>query len=222
VSIRVVCFQIDLADHYFCYLVNRALLRPDYPLAPRRSVRYPPRTKSSADRRTLFCRRDRVRRTASRTRPTSRRGEVRSIPFPFKKKILADNPIFRRLSQMILDKVFHGVLDQGRGCLLVFDESEADVSPHSPICCCPFVIRRSWLRHLQNTYGAAIDTLEQVGKVVDSLYAKVCAIYFFLVVIFQFSFWHHLVWIYRRLKLRDSLIDTHFFPIPLEASFVMQ
>ncbi|KAI0064503.1 PCI-domain-containing protein [Artomyces pyxidatus] len=54
-----------------------------------------------------------------------------------------------KLSQMILDKVFHGVLDQGRGCLLVFDEPEAD-----------------------NTYGAAIDTLEQVSKVVDSLYAK--------------------------------------------------
>ncbi|KAM5530292.1 hypothetical protein V8D89_016041 [Ganoderma adspersum] len=54
-----------------------------------------------------------------------------------------------KLSQMILDKVFHGVLDQGRGCLLIFDEPEAD-----------------------RTYGAAIDTLEQVGKVVDSLYAK--------------------------------------------------
>ncbi|EKM82308.1 hypothetical protein AGABI1DRAFT_97335 [Agaricus bisporus var. burnettii JB137-S8] len=54
-----------------------------------------------------------------------------------------------KLSQMILDKVFHGVLDQGRGCLLVFDEPESD-----------------------NTYGAAIDTLQQVGKVVQSLYAK--------------------------------------------------
>lgn len=54
-----------------------------------------------------------------------------------------------KLSQMILDKVFHGVLDQGRGCLIVFDELKAD-----------------------NTYGAAIGTLEQVSKVVDSLYAK--------------------------------------------------
>jgi 26S proteasome subunit RPN6 C-terminal helix domain len=51
---------------------------------------------------------------------------------------------------MILDKVFHGVLDQGRGCLLVFDEPEEDGS-----------------------YGTAIEMLEEVGKVVDSLYAKV-------------------------------------------------
>ncbi|KAK1227278.1 26S proteasome regulatory subunit rpn6 [Marasmius sp. AFHP31] len=54
-----------------------------------------------------------------------------------------------KLSQMILDKVFHGVLDQGRGCLLVYDEPKPD-----------------------NMYGTAIDTLGQVGKVVESLYAK--------------------------------------------------
>ncbi|KAF8644776.1 hypothetical protein AX16_008282 [Volvariella volvacea WC 439] len=54
-----------------------------------------------------------------------------------------------KLSQMILDKIFYGVLDQGRGCVLVYNEPETD-----------------------NTYGAAIDTLEQVAKVVDSLYAK--------------------------------------------------
>ncbi|KAI0253612.1 26S proteasome non-ATPase regulatory subunit 11 [Lactifluus subvellereus] len=59
------------------------------------------------------------------------------------------NTLRSRLSQMILDKVFHGVLDQGRGCLLVFDEAETD-----------------------DTYGAAIETLEEVSKVVDSLYAK--------------------------------------------------
>jgi len=58
-----------------------------------------------------------------------------------------------KLSQMILDKIFYGVLDQGRGCLLVFDVPEAD-----------------------NTYGAAIQTLEQIGKVVESLYAKTVTI----------------------------------------------
>ncbi|KAF5387395.1 hypothetical protein D9757_005788 [Collybiopsis confluens] len=54
-----------------------------------------------------------------------------------------------KLSQMILDKVFYGVLDQGRGCLLVYDEPKAD-----------------------EMYDSAINTLGQVSKVVDSLYAK--------------------------------------------------
>ncbi|KAF8744410.1 PCI protein, partial [Rhizoctonia solani] len=55
----------------------------------------------------------------------------------------------KKLSQMILDKVFYGVLDQGNGWLVVFDEPVVD-----------------------ETYDAAIQTIEQVGKVVQSLYAK--------------------------------------------------
>lgn len=66
---------------------------------------------------------------------------------------------------MILDKVFHGVLDQGRGCLLVFDDTEADVS--SSRCFLPHTLTSE-----QTTYATAIDTLQQVGKVVESLYAK--------------------------------------------------
>ncbi|KAI0029249.1 PCI-domain-containing protein [Vararia minispora EC-137] len=54
-----------------------------------------------------------------------------------------------KLSQMILDRLLHGVLDQGRGCLLLFEEPRNDA-----------------------TYDAAIRTLEEVSKVVDSLYAK--------------------------------------------------
>ncbi|KAF6761015.1 hypothetical protein DFP72DRAFT_988151 [Ephemerocybe angulata] len=57
------------------------------------------------------------------------------------------------LSQMTLDKVFHGVLDQGRGCLLSGRVGS--------------LIWLYW-----KSYGAAIETLEEVGKAVQSLYAK--------------------------------------------------
>ncbi|KAG7285123.1 hypothetical protein NEMBOFW57_009744 [Staphylotrichum longicolle] len=55
----------------------------------------------------------------------------------------------RKLSQMILDKVIIGVLDQGAGCLIIFDETQRDES-----------------------YDAALLTIEKLSNVVDVLYTN--------------------------------------------------
>ncbi|KAK2765585.1 26S proteasome regulatory subunit rpn6 [Arachnomyces sp. PD_36] len=55
----------------------------------------------------------------------------------------------RKLSQMILDKVIIGVLDQGAGCLIIFDETERDQS-----------------------YDSALETIEKLSNVVDVLYTN--------------------------------------------------
>lgn len=55
----------------------------------------------------------------------------------------------RKLSQMILDKVITGVLDQGAGCLIVYDEAERDQG-----------------------YDAALETIEKLSNVVDVLYTN--------------------------------------------------
>ncbi|KAJ2509607.1 26S proteasome regulatory subunit rpn6 [Coemansia sp. RSA 1939] len=54
-----------------------------------------------------------------------------------------------KLSQMILDKVLHGILDQGSGCLVIFPEPKAD-----------------------STYKTTLETMKSLGNVVDSLYNK--------------------------------------------------
>ncbi|KAG4411147.1 PCI-domain-containing protein [Cadophora sp. DSE1049] len=55
----------------------------------------------------------------------------------------------RKLSQMILDKVIIGVLDQGAGCLIIFDETERDEG-----------------------YDSALATIEKLSSVVDVLYTN--------------------------------------------------
>ncbi|PWN94947.1 PCI-domain-containing protein [Tilletiopsis washingtonensis] len=59
----------------------------------------------------------------------------------------------QKLSQMILDKVLAGILDQGAGCLIVYDDAPPDA-----------------------TYAATLETLRHVGNVVDSLAAKAKAL----------------------------------------------
>lgn len=55
----------------------------------------------------------------------------------------------RKLSQMILDKKITGILDQGDGCLIIYDEPERDQG-----------------------YEAALETISKLGGVVDTLYLE--------------------------------------------------
>jgi 26S proteasome regulatory subunit N6 len=55
----------------------------------------------------------------------------------------------RKLSRMILDKTLNGILDQGQGILIVFEESQSD-----------------------QTYATGLEVISRMGQVVDSLYSQ--------------------------------------------------
>ncbi|XKL59966.1 hypothetical protein PGB90_000982 [Kerria lacca] len=55
----------------------------------------------------------------------------------------------RKLSQMILDKIIPGILDQGEGILIVYEENAPD-----------------------KTYEVAMETINSMAKVIDTLYEK--------------------------------------------------
>ncbi|XP_024371409.1 26S proteasome non-ATPase regulatory subunit 11 homolog [Physcomitrium patens] len=62
---------------------------------------------------------------------------------------LPSENVEKKLSQMILDKKFAGTLDQGAGCLIIFDDVKPD-----------------------GIYPSTLETLSNISKVVDSLYLK--------------------------------------------------
>lgn len=62
---------------------------------------------------------------------------------------LSSSQVEEKLSQMILDKVIIGVLDQGAGCLIIFEET-----------------------HREEAYDSALATIGKLSNVVDVLYTN--------------------------------------------------
>lgn len=62
---------------------------------------------------------------------------------------LSKEQVEKKLSQMILDKKFSGIIDQGEGVLIVFEETPVD-----------------------KTYETTLKIVQSMGKVVDTLYQK--------------------------------------------------
>jgi 26S proteasome regulatory subunit N6 len=62
---------------------------------------------------------------------------------------LPQEEVERKLSRLILDKSLNGILDQGQGVLIVYENSGSD-----------------------QTYSTGLEVISRMGKVVDSLYSQ--------------------------------------------------
>ncbi len=105
-------------------MTRRAPTRPPYPIPSFRPVRHTFGTEPRPSDRAILFGRTLMDCTGSRTESPGRRGEVRDCLLPSQWKADRDD----RLSQMILDQVFHGVLNESVGTLEVYDEPTEDVS----------------------------------------------------------------------------------------------
>jgi len=71
------------------------------------------------------------------------------VPFVASQIKLPPLQVEKKLSQMILDKKIPGILDQGEGILIVYEENAPD-----------------------KTYEVALETINNMAKVIDTLYEK--------------------------------------------------
>lgn len=84
---------------------------------------------------------------------------------------------------MVLDKKLNGILDQGAGDLILFDQVETDVRlvlcAFRPIFAAldlisgsPSVALNLYASVAQKTYEDALATIKEMGGVVDKLYSR--------------------------------------------------